>query len=408
VRPGVLLAILLGGLSVAGQARAFGLSDGLTISGYADLRAVAPPGQTSWLRGGLGKFRYGDGDGSLQFGEGVLQLDGDLGEGLAGIVVLRAEPRTPGVVDALESYLRYTPASNGNLSWSLKAGAFFPAISLENDDLGWASPYTLTPSAINSWIGDELRTLGGEATLRWRTALGTFSSIGAVLCCNDEAGILMADRGWSMDDRPMGLFERVRLPVSTRRQFFQPDYARTGMFDEIDGRLGWYAGANWQMPAVGKISVLRYDNDANPADRTRRDTAWDTRFWAFGGRTQFRSLVLISQGLIGQTVIRPRPNIVGDTKFQSAFLLASYDFEDWRVSGRGDLFQTRRVAESASPLSEDGHAFTASLSWSGFDGIRLTAELITMQSRRGEYLRAGLPSAERADTQFQFDARFFF
>jgi hypothetical protein len=408
VRPGVLLAILLCALSLAGQARAFDLSGDLTVSGYADLRAVAPTGQTSWLRGGLGKFRYGNDDGALQFGEGILQLNGDLGERLAGIVVLRAEPRTPGVVDALESYLRYTPAGDGDLSWSAKVGAFFPAISLENDDLGWASPYTLTPSAINSWIGDELRTLGGEATLRWRTAFGTASVIGAVLCCNDEAGILMADRGWSMDDRPMGLFERVRLPVSTRRLFFQPGYARTGMFDEIDGRPGWYAGVNWQMPAVGKISVLRYDNDADPADRTSRDTAWDTRFWSFGGRTQFGPLVLISQGLIGQTVIKPRPNIVGDTKFRSAFLLASYDFEDWRLSGREDLFQTRRVAASASPLSEDGHAFTASLSWSGFDGLRLTGEVITMQSRRGEYLRAGLPSADRADTQFQFDTRFFF
>ncbi|HVZ28196.1 MAG TPA: hypothetical protein VG798_06020 [Rhizomicrobium sp.] len=404
----MLLAILLCGLSVAEPARAFDLSDDLTISGYADLRAVAPPGQASWLKGGLGKFRYGGDDGTLQFGEGVLQLDADLGERLAGIVVLRAEPRTPGVVDALEGYLRYTPTGGSDLSWSVKAGAFFPTISLENDDLGWASPYTLTPSAINSWIGDELRTLGSEATLRWRTAFGTVSVIGAALCCNDEAGILMADRGWSMDDRPMGLLERVRLPVTTQLLFSRPAYARTGMFDEIDGRLGWYAGVNWQMPALGKISVLRYDNDANPADRTSRDTAWDTRFWSFGGRSQFGSLVLIGQGLIGQTVIKPRPTIVGNTKFQSAFLLASYDFEDWRLSAREDLFQTRRVAASPSPLSEDGHAFTASLSWSGFDGLRLTAEVITLQSRRGEYLRAGLPSVERADTQFQFDTRFFF
>jgi len=79
--------------------------------------------------------------------------------------VLRAEPDDRNVVDALEAYLRYAPASDGDVSWSMKAGAFFPTISLENDDLGWASPYTLTPSAINSWIGDELRTIGGEGKL---------------------------------------------------------------------------------------------------------------------------------------------------------------------------------------------------------------------------------------------------
>ncbi len=53
----------------------------------------------------------------------------------------------------------------------MKSGAFFPTISLENDDLGWASPYTLTPSAINSWIGDELRSIGSEATMRWKKRL---------------------------------------------------------------------------------------------------------------------------------------------------------------------------------------------------------------------------------------------
>ena len=60
----------------------------------------------------------------------------------------------------------------GRVSWSVKAGAFFPTISLENDDLGWTSPYTLTPSAINSWIGEELRTIGSEgiAALRHRRA----------------------------------------------------------------------------------------------------------------------------------------------------------------------------------------------------------------------------------------------
>ena len=63
------------------------------------------------------------------------------------------------------------PAAAGPVSWSVKTGAFFPTISLENDDLGWTSPYTLTPSAINSWIGEELRTIGSEAILRYDTGV---------------------------------------------------------------------------------------------------------------------------------------------------------------------------------------------------------------------------------------------
>ena len=66
-------------------------------------------------------------------------------------------------------------AADGDVSWSVKTGAFFPTISLENDDLGWTSPYTLTPSAINSWIGEELRTIGSEGTCAGDTGgIGTF------------------------------------------------------------------------------------------------------------------------------------------------------------------------------------------------------------------------------------------
>ena len=147
--------------------------------------------------------------------------------------------------------------------------------------------------------------IGSEATLHWKTGYGTLSLIGAVICCNDEAGILMAERGWSMEDRPTGLFERIRLPEDSQRLNFSPLYARTGMFDEIDGNAGWYAGATWQMPGVVKVSVIRYDNDANPRAKTARDTAWDTRFWSLGARSDWSGVTLIAQALRGDTVNEP-------------------------------------------------------------------------------------------------------
>src|SRR5471032_208819 len=214
-----LLAVLI---VFATNAQALDITDDLTITGYADLRAIAPTDQTSWLKGGLGKFRYGNNQNVG--GEGVAQADLKFGDRFHAVTVLRAEPQTPGVVDALETYLRYDDSDGGDFAWSVKGGAFFPTISLENDDLGWTSPYTLTPSAINRWIGNELRTIGSEGTLRWKSGLGTISLIGALTCCNDEAGILIADRGCSMDDRPTGLFERVRLPTATLNIFHAPSY----------------------------------------------------------------------------------------------------------------------------------------------------------------------------------------
>jgi hypothetical protein len=403
MRSDSILWVALAAAFFATGAKALDLSDDLVISGYLDVRAVAAAEPQSWLNGGLGKFRYG---GKQKFGaEGVLQAELGLNRNFHLVTVLRAEPQTPSVVDALETYLRYDD-QQGDIGWSVKAGAFFPTISLENDDLGWASPYTLTPSAINSWIGDELRTIGSEATLRWKTDLGTISLMGALTCCNDEIGVLMADRGWSMNDRPFGLFERERIPDQTLRIFRAPVPGRTGMFDEIDGIVGWYAGATWQLPGIVKLSVTRYDNQGDPAAFTARDAAWRTTFWNFGARTQFGPLVVIAQQMSGFTSVTVR-GTNNATKFQSGFLLTSYDLDDWRFSLREDLFQTRRRNATNIIWNEDGNATTAAISWLGLENTRLTAEIISMNSRRGEYTPAGL-GYQRNDTQVQFDARHFF
>lgn len=390
---------------LAQDAKAFDLSDNLAITGYGDVRAVIAPDPQSWLNGGLGKFRYG---GRQKFGtEALAQADLTLDDGLHAVGLFRAEPETRSVVDALEMYLRYTPKSSGDVSWSVKAGAFFPAMSLENDDIGWSSPYTLTPSAIDSWIGEELRTIGSEGTLRWNTgSVGTLSLTGALYCCNEEAGTLIAERGWTMSDNPTGLFERVRLPDQTLRLFHAAVPGNAGMFNQIDGNPGWYAGAAWQIPGIAQLSITRYDNRSDPTAFTSRDQAWGTKFWDFGVRTQVGPVTLIAQQLSGYTELAFASG-ENAAKFESGYLLASTDLDDWRFSVREDLFQTRRVGAANANFNEDGNATTGAVSWNGVDGLRLTTEIIRMASRRGEYLPAGLGYG-RDDTQITFDARFFF
>jgi hypothetical protein len=231
--------------------------------------------------------------------------------------------------------------------------------------------------------------------------------MGALFCCNDPNGILLADRGWAMHDRPTGLFERVPLPDATQRLFHAPYPARTAEFVEIDHRVGWYAGLGWQSD-FGKIAVVRYDNQAEDDARTARDTAWNTKFWSLAARTQAGPVILIAQGMVGSTGVEPRPGLDVYTDYQSAFLLASYDIDDWRMSLREDVFQTRRVGTPNSPMNEDGHALTMAASWSGYGWLRLTGEWIAMDSRRGEYLLDGLGSPEQTDNQFQLSARVFF
>src|SRR5258707_5586801 len=123
----------------------------LCVGGYADLRVIAPEGkERSWLDGGLGKFRFGAQQPSpnFRFVEAIGQATLAVSDDLHAVAVVRVEPEQRSVVDVLESYVSWRPEGSGDWHWSAKAGAFFPPISVENDDLGWTSPYSLTPSAI--------------------------------------------------------------------------------------------------------------------------------------------------------------------------------------------------------------------------------------------------------------------
>src|ERR1700753_3472372 len=88
----VLLAASLFCLSLVVQARAEQEFGALGVSGYADFRLIAPPGETAWLNGGLSKFRYGDHAGNFRFAEAVLQGDYRVSDDFSAVLVLRGEP----------------------------------------------------------------------------------------------------------------------------------------------------------------------------------------------------------------------------------------------------------------------------------------------------------------------------
>jgi hypothetical protein len=396
---------LLAMLAFASGARADALD--FNIDGYADFRLVIPSTERGWLDGGLGKFRFGGNqpDPNFRFTEATAQATLDLSDDVRVVVVPRLEPEQRSGIDLLESYVVYRPSVDGWLG-SLKVGAFFPPFSLENTDLGWTSPYTLTASAINSWVGDELRTIGAEAHVERTTSAGIFTLTAALTCCNDPAGVLMADRGWTLDDRPTGLFENVRTPDATLELFHAPFPDRTPLFLEIDHSLGWYAGASWSRAGIGKVTLYRYDNEGNPAAHQDDYYAWRTRFWSAGWESHLGSLSLLAQGLSGDTAIQPFPGFVANTKYKSTYFLAAYDIDDVRLAARIEAFQTRDPS-SAGMLDEDGHAFTAAATWNAKDWLRLSAEAIALDSRRGERILEGV-SADRNDTQIQFGVRVFY
>lgn len=378
------------------------------IDGYADIRLVIPSDERSWLEGGLGKLRYGEGDSNFQFAELAAQGHVLITPELSAVVLLRVSPHQRTPVDVLESYVRYRPVSTTPLRWSIKAGAFFPPISLENTEIGWTSYWTLTPSAINSWVGDELRTIGGEGMLEWRRDSGTVSLNVAAFGWNDPAGVMIADRGWTLDDRPTGLFDHLRLPDATASLFGETLPAHTPIFEEIDRRVGWYAGVSWDEAGFGHFETLYYDNSGNSSVDRNDVYTWHTDFWSAGYRTQFGAFTLMAQGLVGETVITPFPHFSSVTDYDAAYVLLGWEHDNWRFAARAEVFGTQeRNPGPDLPFSENGRAFTAAATWLPYDWLRLTGEAIYIDSKRDERALIG-HGPTLAGTQLQFSARLYF
>jgi hypothetical protein len=378
------------------------------IDGYLDVRLVLPADERSWLDGGLGKTHYGEGDSNFQFAELVAQGHVLFTPELSAVASIRVGLDQRTAVDVLEAYLRYRPVSTTPMRWSVKAGAFFPEISLENTEIGWTSYWTLTPSAINSWVGNELRTIGGEANIEWRRDAGTVTWRGAIYGWNDPAGVLIADRGWTLDDHPTGLFDHPREPDATAILFGEEAPLHTPMFKEIDNRVGWYAGLSWDEAGLGRFEILYYDNLADPAKEVNEVYGWRTNFWSAGYRAEFDNFTLLIQGMTGRTIITPFPHFDSVTDFDSAYALLGWQEGEWRLAGRAEYFETRQRNPGPNlPFSEDGYAFTAAASWFPYQWLRLTAEALYIDSTRDERAIEG-HDPHQTDVQVQLSGRIYF
>jgi hypothetical protein len=323
------------------------------------------------------------------------------------LAVVRIEPEQRTFFDFLEAYVRYRPVSTTAWRWSVKAGAFFPPVSLENTELGWTSPWMLTPSAINTWVGEELRIIGTEGMLEWRSEARTLAFMASIFGWNDPAGILVADRGWALHDRVTGLIDRPREPDAIAYVTHQPEPLYTYEVLEIDGRPGWYAAASWDETSLGKLNVIYYNNEANPS-AVRKQIAWRTDFWNVGASTQIGNVTLLAQALTGETLIVPSKFFFSDTRFESAYLLAGWNIsENWRVAARADIFSTHEKRPfPAGNLSEHGNALTAAVDYLPYDWLRLTAEAIRVDSTRNQRTVEKL-NPHAVENQLQLSARFY-
>ena len=146
-----------------------------------DIRYIDTDVERSFTHGGLGLARFDEEHDQPQFGRFFLEYRGPLTETIdAHLTIDSYSDHDKNPVDVTEAFLEWRPFPSSAWRWRTRLGAYYPPISLENRDAGWQSAYSLSPAAINTWLGEELRIVGAEAELTWlgsRTGSGVDLSL---------------------------------------------------------------------------------------------------------------------------------------------------------------------------------------------------------------------------------------
>jgi len=345
-----------------------------------DVRAVSSDGRESFLDNGQGKLRFDEDHQGIQLGRLRAALDQPFGEVFSAHVEASTwddDDKNP--IDLTEAYLEYRPYPRAGLRTRVRLGAFYPPMSLESRALGWETPYTITPSAISSWIGEEIRTVGLEGQVDWLgTRLGhdfDLQLTAAVFGWNDPAGTMLGAHGFGFHDRQTTLFGRVGAP--------QPDpaFAKKELFHEIDDRAGYYVGAQVRYLDRAVLNILHYDNRGDPTVPMPeiRDYAWLTKFDAAALRIETGGgWTVLLQGLDGTTIIDP--GFWLEWQFDSQSALLAKRIGAHMLAVRYDEFNVLFFGNPHAPGSEDGNAWALAYSFDTGEHWRFALEWLRVES----------------------------
>lgn len=363
----------------------------LSVTG--DLRIVGADGEQSWLDGGFGKTRFsgasnGDFHVNARAVEGTLAWQPHFTWSLGATIVAIAQRGQDHPIDLSEAFLTFKPMPIGKVKLSARAGLFYPPISLEHGGAEWGVRDTITPSAIDSWIGEEVKTTGIEVTAATELSGNRLSLTASLFGMNDTAGTLLAFRGWALHDEKATAFGRQPLPpLDGFIGMVQAPYTRPVV--GLDSRLGYYAKLTWAPPGPFELQALHYDNRADPeAFNSELQWGWRTRFDHLGAILDIDDRTrLTGQAIAGRTKMGFRRNGATwvDTRFRSAYLLLTRQVGSGSVSGRIEAFGTRCHGSVVdSEYGEDGWAITAAARRPIAPFATMLIEVVHVESRRDQ------------------------
>jgi hypothetical protein len=417
-------ATLLGLLFAATPATA----STLDLSGFLAFGGGAFEADRSWLAGGSGKLLGGEDGPEPRRDSGVLgevRLGLDWEPSPVWHVHLdaqgRADLESGASRDAglVELWAEGTWGFGVGHELSVRGGQFFPRTSFENVEPLWSSPYTLTLSAWNSWIAEEVRPTGFELGYRKFTARDHQLAVsGTVFGGNDTAGVLLAWRGWALHDRVVvrEAFQPVPALDSLDGIFGAQDRRGTQPIgDDLDGRPGYLARAEWSAPeGRARLQVTSYDTRG---DRRLHghEYAWRTRFGLVGGEVALPAgFRIVGEWGWGDTSMGPSTEPPGEpfnvfADFTAGYLLLTWQNERWTASVRHDRFglDDRDHLPRAEDNDEDGSAWTAALLWQLGTNWRLAVEWLEITADRDE-VGPGRAGAERDGRSLRGEVRWRF
>lgn len=319
-------------------------------------------------------------------------------------------------IDLTEAYLAWQPVPESPFRHSVRSGIFYPPMSLENVGPAWTSPYTGSFSAINTWVGEELKTIGAEWSVR--RSLGPRASqrevrfLAATYYGNDPAGALLAWRGWALHQRQSRLDDALLLPAVPQIQpgaMFGKQAPATEPFEETDHRPGFYYGAEWALGRRVRLTALRYDNHADPVSLRHGQYGWATRFDHVGLQLELpRNFGLIMQVIDGTTAMGPvvnRSHVV-DNGLKSSFLLLTRKHQRHRWSMRFDDFDMSDY--DTTPIddnSESGDALTVAWRFEPDRDWSIGLEWRMLDVTRPAFAYFGNP-IDAEETQLSIDVRY--
>ena len=384
-----------------------------------DVSYVDASGYQSWTEGFVGKLRYDDNNDGLMFSRAFAEYEYQITDTFNAHAAVQAYDDDIGsTVDFTEAYVEWRPVPQSENRYRLKVGAFYPRISLENVAPGWSSPYTMSPSAINTWVAEELRTIGAELTWSRRPAMlggaHTISLQGAVFVGNDPAGSLLAWKGWSAHDRQSRFGDELPLPPLPQIQpgmMFEAQDPYVAPFREVDDEVGFYINGEWQFGSRLRVRAMHYDNRAVPTEIDDGQYAWTTKFDHIGAQYSLADgWDLLFQWITGSTVMGPVVNgaHVVDVEFDSKYLMLTKAYEQHRFSMRYDKFEvTQNDDTDEDDNSEDGHIWTFAYFYDFANNISFGAESLVIKTHHCGWKYYGIEQT-LTEKQFQLTARLRF